>query len=1027
MGRLSMPQKRKRADDLFSVDRVWERKVEEDGTKRYLTSWKGFAEKTWEPIEHFTQDAIELVKDLERVLDDPDNNPKPQWLIDFEDQKARGVNVLKRTPGYNSKTAAASASRAASTDPPSGKRERREDSMDASRRSGRTRTVPDSIKFTDAIRRRSRGMHEDSTTPTRVLPVRATRGAVADTTPAATPPRSLDSSRASTRHGESDRAESEDEGTSRQDEPLPTTLRVSGPPEQKVDDVKEEEGPSSSSTIAADDSISKEREASALKVDVRNEIRSSHMISPAHVSPNDLPAASPASTILSASKIDSTTGILLPYEPASFPPFDWVAHIERDGGEPAPLECFWKRRIDLFVNPFGDHIGKLLKVPDYDEIFSWEWCTLGTVIATHGPWVQIHALDTDPVLAHWYMADDAGIQPFVNLTDQGNPKCKEPNKRRSTGNYKRMVERAMFDADGTDKRVPRECFENQIPWKNRPVKNYFKVGYKLETYDPIRGEGCFYPATVIEVNAAREMVKFHFDGYPESHTKTVSYNDYRLFPCGFAAAIGWKCVQPVSLFKKLENRGRKKVSITATTAPTLPAVQASPSIRPSTSTNPPNNNNEKQRKSEINRLRPTSYREASTPDEEETDEEEEDRYVSRSQPHRTRAPVIPGLMKRNEESKRQEVRMIEEKRNEEPLIKKPVRQMSPLRLRDFEEVQSSKKDSELPVTSFRYSHTGNQVLLFLNHDCNVGLNIHPSCFRLIPSKIRGSLPHVWREILQQLLNSCVDNKQFIECVPKNTMSNHQTLFSITYDDSPNSTVGHYLVPPPNMPMARELLSDIMKKAGLCRNAITFDARRICEQCKNREPTDAKVFEILRSAKQQGLHQIQQQQQQSQHHHSQQHPMQQRQLQHQLQQNHHRQAARVMQTSAPPPVARVAPSTPVTPIAPHQPPTQQVLLQPAAPAIRHAYVPAPAAPVAIEDPERFLHNRVNIKTLTENEIIEMLHALKVPQDVCDIFKRKKINWRSLQQLNEDIMVEQLHVPRVWAAKIHDFLEQNKDGL
>lgn len=1008
MGRLSMPQKRKRADDLFTVDRVWERRLDEDGSIRYLTSWKGFAEKTWEPIEHFTEDAIELVRDLERVLDDPDNYPKPQWLIDFEDQKARGVNVLKRTPGYNSKTAAATTARAASSDPPAGKRERREDSLDAGRRSGRVKGS-DGINYSDIMRRRSRGFRDDSSTPTRALPGRLLAAAGA----AATPPRSLDSSRASTRHGESDRAESEDEGTPRREILQSSSLDVSGTSERKAD----EDGPSSSSTIAADDAISKECAESILKVEVPKEVRGPLLICPPVLaSPSEVPAASPASTILSASKFNSTTGILVPLEPADFPAFDWVSHIERDGGEPAPLECFWKRRIDRFINPFGDHIGKLLKVPDYDEIFNWEWCTVGTVVAVHGPWVQIHALDTDPVLAHWYMADDAGIQPFVNLTDQSNPKCKEPNKRRSTGNYKRMVERAMFDSDGTDKRVPSECFEEQISWKNRPVKNYFKVGYKLETYDPIRGEGCFYPATVVEVNAARELVKFHFDGYPDFHTKTVSYNDYRLFPCGFAAAIGWKCILPEGRTKKQENRGRKKVSVAAA-VPTSPSGESSPSLRPSTSALPPNNNNEKHRRSEPSRLRPARYRDASTPDEEDTDEdEEEERYVSRTLSHRTRAPAIPGLMKRTEESKRIEEKHMEDMRKEEPPAKKPARHMSPLTLGDFEE-KSINRETELPVTSFRFAHTGNQVILFLNHECNVGLNIHPSCFRLIPSKIRGSLPHVWREILQQLLNSSVDSKQFVDCLPRNTLNSHQTFLSITYDETPNSTIGYYLMPPPNMSSARDLLTNIMKKAGMCTNAVSFDARRICEECMNRQPSEAKVLEILRNVKQQGLQdtqQLQLQQYQTQLLKEQKH-----QPQHNVQQQHVW-PARVMQHVAQPPVARVAPSTPVPNAVAQQPSMQHVPLPPA------QLLPNEAAAdeVGVDDPERFLHAKVNIKTLTETEIIEMLHALKVPEGVCDIFRRKKINWRSLQTLTEDIMVEQLLIPRPWAIRIHDFLELNK---
>lgn len=262
MGRLSMPQKRKR-DDFFTVDRVWERKEEEDGTYRYLTSWKGFAEKTWEPIEHFTDEAIELVKDLERILDHPEEyGPKPQWLLDFEDQKARGVNVLKRTPGYNAKPS--SSSRSASSDPQS-KREKREDSLEG-RRTGRQRG--DGINYSDIARRRSTramsGQREESATPSRTMGRRVTELAATDRTPNGTPPpRSHQSSRASTRPAESDRAESEDEAmvTSRQEV-------LEGQKEVKVEDE-----PSSSSTIAADDAAVVKTSSRTLKVDVPIEVR----------------------------------------------------------------------------------------------------------------------------------------------------------------------------------------------------------------------------------------------------------------------------------------------------------------------------------------------------------------------------------------------------------------------------------------------------------------------------------------------------------------------------------------------------------------------------------------------------------------------------------------------------------------------------------------------------------------------------------------------------------------------------------
>ncbi|KAF8364310.1 hypothetical protein PRIPAC_91233 [Pristionchus pacificus] len=780
MGRLSMPQKRKR-DDFFTVDRVWERKEEEDGTYRYLTSWKGFAEKTWEPIEHFTDEAIELVKDLERILDHPEEyGPKPQWLLDFEDQKARGVNVLKRTPGYNAKPS--SSSRSASSDPQS-KREKREDSLEG-RRTGRQRG--DGINYSDIARRRSTramsGQREESATPSRTMGRRVTELAATDRTPNGTPPpRSHQSSRASTRPAESDRAESEDEAmvTSRQEV-------LEGQKEVKVEDE-----PSSSSTIAADDAAVVKTSSRTLKVDVPIEMRVPLVISPpALASPNNLPAASPASTVLSASKIDSATGILLPLEPAEFPPFDWVGHIEKHGGEAAPLECFWKRRIDRFVNPFGDHIGKLLKVPDYDEVFTWEWCTVGTVIAVHGPWVQIHALDTDPVLAHWYMADDAGIQPFVTLSDQSNPKCKEPNKRRSTGNYKRMVERSMFDADGTDKRVPRECFEDQIPWKNRPVKNHFKVGYKLETYDPVRGEGCFYPATVVEVNALRELVKFHFDGYPESHTKIVSYNDYRLFPCGFAASIGWKCILPEGLLKKNENRGLMKRSEEASTTKKL----------------------------------------------------EDKKKIEEKVAEKRKEDTIP-------EKKKNEEPPAKMARQKSPVITRPARQLSPLTIDDFTD-EPIDDEAALPLTAYRYVHTGNQVL----------------CLRRFGDRCRTFGGRFYSSV------SSTSNS-----------ASHRQL---------PSTMHHTSVPLPAVPP----------------------------------------------------------------------------------------------TSRP--------------------------------------VPAPAPPVNVDDLDRFLTQKVNLKTLTENEILEMLQAIGIPESIRVIFKQKKINWRALLGLTEDIMVEQLNIPRQWATTIDKYLEKNK---
>ncbi|KAF8356006.1 hypothetical protein PRIPAC_97629 [Pristionchus pacificus] len=83
----------------------------------------------------------------------------------------------------------------------------------------------------------------------------------------------------------------------------------------------------------------------------------------------------------------------------------------------------------------------------------------------------------------------------------------------------------------------------------------------------------------------------------------------------------------------------------------------------------------------------------------------------------------------------------------------------------------------------------------------------------------------------------------------------------------------------------------------------------------------------------------------------------------------------------------------------------------------------AAPVNL-DPSRFLTGKVDLKSLSEEEIIEMLQAIGVPADVQEIFKKKKINWKTLISLNVDIMTNILDVPEPWAAAISSYIEFNK---
>lgn len=85
---------RSTSNKTYIVDRLWDRKIEGD-TKKYLTSWDGYEEKTWEPVDQFSSKPVimGLVTELDQILDDP-NYPKPEWYRNFIQLKRNGTEVI---------------------------------------------------------------------------------------------------------------------------------------------------------------------------------------------------------------------------------------------------------------------------------------------------------------------------------------------------------------------------------------------------------------------------------------------------------------------------------------------------------------------------------------------------------------------------------------------------------------------------------------------------------------------------------------------------------------------------------------------------------------------------------------------------------------------------------------------------------------------------------------------------------------------------------------------------------------------
>ncbi|GMR62090.1 hypothetical protein PMAYCL1PPCAC_32285, partial [Pristionchus mayeri] len=559
---------------IFPLSRVFDRMTHTDGTVLYLTSWQGSSDMTWEPLSSFNEGCMDLIRELEDILDN--GAPEPFWF--------------KRHKSYMARQQARSAQRG-KTGVVRGRVGRPPLQARPVGRPPVTRPGLNSALVRDrgiqprstALRGRSRGLagrpHSTLIRPKSAIPSRG-RG------------RGRGKKRGFgwsniKRHVSVSEKDHEGVDGARGSQPRPTSsLRGRGRGRRRG---------FGWSNVARHASTSKERE----DVDVEEEATIPFVEE--RTASSEIQVA-PVPPTPRREVAEDTDDILAPLDSPDSPPFDWKTHLDRAGGWPAPINAFWKRRLGRFNNKFADHIGKLCRVPDFDLNYEGNWSTVGSVMAVHGPWVKMHVLDTATAYATWFLCDDPVLLHFESLDDQSSPRVKQPNMSFSVGHnrYRIKIEKAMKNEDGTENLVPKEVFEGQTSWeKCRPITNKFEIGHKLETYDPIAGDGFFHPATVLDVHSIKEEIRIHYDGQQSSACKTLSYRDWRLFPCGYAAAIGWTCNLPESAEKKASLRGRWREKMVASTA----------------------------ERAEENRIAPT----------------EED--ITPIQTQRKRAPMIPGMRK----------------------------------------------------------------------------------------------------------------------------------------------------------------------------------------------------------------------------------------------------------------------------------------------------------------------------------------------------------------------------------------------
>ncbi|KAL3993608.1 mbt repeat family protein [Acanthocheilonema viteae] len=492
--------------------------------------------------------------------------------------------------------------------------------------------------------------------------------------------------------------------------------------------------------------------------------------------------------------------------------FSWQEYLKQTEAVAASEDCFYQDPVPP-ENKFT--VGKKVEVPDPR---GKEVQCLATIVAVHSLWVCLRLDGEDGSNDHWLICDDERIKP-VGDCERNDLLLQPPfGFMYNLASFHKFIENQLKPAaDGSIPVAPSESFK-PIPFKYHPRKNRFQVGMKCEAIDRKNFNGRPCPATVVDIKG--DYLTISYDGWNKAYDSKERYDSRFIFPVGWAAKCGLELQPPNHVKGKVLQRVVQKETLPK--APKIATLKKSKICKKKSA----DTKNGSQRKQNCKRKRtspiPDSHRNPSDGScsshlldiidqiakQTHTVETSSASSTSNQQIMTGAADTVAILNDRIEPRARKTV--------SSPLLPGgPVIRQSRKVVSSPDGVQNALAipDIVLSTTDVQPVH---KMTVYLNRGCRCAPTLNASLVRKLPEKFGpGTLHHILRETMQQIVNCAVDPSFVLEKVDPGTLR----ILSITAEIH---EVTHVRAIPAlkTLASAWDYLHAFISKLNVCRNFLT---------------------------------------------------------------------------------------------------------------------------------------------------------------------------------------------------------------
>jgi hypothetical protein len=211
--------------------------------------------------------------------------------------------------------------------------------------------------------------------------------------------------------------------------------------------------------------------------------------------------------------------------------------LKRTNSEAAPTSCFCQHPIP----PSNDFkVGQKIETVDPRNTSS---TCIGTIIEKNGSRLRLRLDGTDDRNDFWLPVDSDLIHPYEYSAKLGRSIQPPLGFGFELSRWPKFLEKIISNAN--ENQFASEDSFKKAP--QRPARNEFKIGQKLEAVDP-KNPHLICPATVVDTK--RDKILISFDGWQKSSQFWCSYSSRDIFPVGWCKLAGHTLQFPGDLEEK---------------------------------------------------------------------------------------------------------------------------------------------------------------------------------------------------------------------------------------------------------------------------------------------------------------------------------------------------------------------------------------------------------------------------------------------------------------------------------------------